>query len=243
MGKSVPATMSVDEVLLFLKEHGNEEAKPMLMKHGAREPFFGTRIGDIKKLAARIKKDHELALALYATGNSDAMYLAGLIADETRISRAELQGWVRDAYWYLLAESTVAWVAAESPHGWELACEWIESEHEMVAAAGWATYSSILAVTPNDDLDRAEFDRLLERAERTIHSERNRVRYAMNNFIICVGAYVPERTALAKDIGDRVGKVHVDMGGTACKVPLITPYIQKIESRGSIGKKRKSARC
>jgi len=33
------------------------------------------------------------------------------------------------------------------------------------------------------------------------------------------------------------------MGDTACKVPDAVPYIQKVEKRGTIGKKRKAARC
>jgi len=243
VAKSAPVKMSVDEVLQFLKQHGNEVAKPMLMRHGAREPFFGTRIADMKKLVKRIKKDHELSLALYETGNSDAMYLAGLIADETRISKAELQRWAKKAYWYLLAESTVAWVAAETPHGLDLAREWINAEEEMTAAAGWATYSSILAIAPNEELNLEEIEQLLRRAERTVHSERNRVRYAMNSFVISVGAYVPSMTHRVKELGRRIGKVDVDMGGTACKVPPITPYIEKIESRGGIGRKRTTARC
>ena len=39
------------------------------------------------------------------------------------------------------------------------------------------------------------------------------------------------------------GQVTVDMGGTACKVPLAGPYIQKIVDKGRIGVKRKTARC
>jgi hypothetical protein len=39
------------------------------------------------------------------------------------------------------------------------------------------------------------------------------------------------------------GLVEVDMGNTACKVPFAPDYIQKVKDRGTIGKKRKSARC
>ena len=232
-----------EDVMLYLEEHGKPAAKPMLMKHGAKEPFFGTAIGDIKKLTKKIKKDHELSLSLYETGNTDAMYFAGLIADETRITKTDLQRWAKSAYWYLLSECTVAWVAAESPHGFKLAREWIDDDHEMIAAAGWATFSSLLTIRANDEFDVSEIDQLLKRVESTIHAEQNRVKYAMNNFVICVGAYIPEYTERAKELGKSIGKVHVDMGGTACKVPLISPYIEKIEARGSIGKKKKQARC
>ncbi len=243
MGKSAPVQMSRDEVLAFLKERGNETAKITLMKHGAREPLFGTRIGDMKPLAKKIKRDHPLALDLYETGNSDAMYFAGLIADETQVTKQQLQHWVDQAYWYLLSECTVAWVAAESPYGFELAREWISVRDEMIACAGWSTFSSLLAIRTNDEFDLPELKHLLETIEHTIHEERNRVRYVMNQFVISVGAAVPELTDRCKQIGERIGAVHVDMGDTACKVPRIKPYIEKIESRGAIGKKRKAARC
>ena len=74
----------------------------------------------MKKLVKKIKKDHELSLELFATGNSDAMYLAGLIADEDKISKSDLNRWAREAPWYHISEYAVAWVAAESRFGWEL---------------------------------------------------------------------------------------------------------------------------
>jgi hypothetical protein len=40
-----------------------------------------------------------------------------------------------------------------------------------------------------------------------------------------------------------IGTVSVDMGGTACKVPLATEEIQKAEKKGRTGKKRKTIRC
>ena len=41
-----------------------------------------TGADDLKKYQKRIKKDYQLSLDLYDSGVSDAMYLAGLIADE-----------------------------------------------------------------------------------------------------------------------------------------------------------------
>jgi hypothetical protein len=65
----------------------------------------------------------------------------------------------------------------------------------------------------------------------------------MNGFVISTGSYVKALTDKAIRIGENIGKVNVDMGGTACKVPLATQYIQKVIDRGSLGKKRKMARC
>ena len=130
--------MTATHILQELEAMGSESTKRTFKKHGAPEPLFGVKVGDLKKIVQRVKKNHDLSLVLYDTGNSDAMYLAGLIADEKKISRHELQHWVERASWHMLSESTVAWVAAESSHGWALGLEWIESDQEHIAAAGWA---------------------------------------------------------------------------------------------------------
>jgi len=235
--------MTSDEVLCELKGYGNEGTKNIFIKHGAREPFYGVKVQDLKKIQKKVKVDHDLSLDLYATGNSDAMYLAGLIADEKAISKDDLNKWADEAYWYMLSEYTVPWIAAESRHGYELGLEWIESSEERIACAGWSTLSSYASLTPDEKLDVAKYDDLLNRIEKTIHEAPNRVRFTMNGFVIAVGCYIQELTAKATEVGKQIGKVNVDMGGTACKVPFVPDYIKKVIDRGSIGKKRKSARC
>jgi hypothetical protein len=126
---------------------------------------------------------------LIETGNSDAMYLAGLIADPMQISREDLNNWVDKAYWYMLSEYSVAQVAAESPFGQELSLQCINSDKEMVAAAGWATLAGYNSVTDDDRLDFPEIEALPDRIGRELHNAPNRVRYTMNGFIIAAGSY------------------------------------------------------
>ncbi len=235
--------MTKDEVMLELSKFGNEQTKKIFTRHGAREPFYGVKVGDLKTLVKKIKTDHKLALELYETENSDAMYLAGLIADENLVTWEELQNWVKKAYWYMLSEYTVAWLAAESHHGWKLALEWIESTEEGIASAGWSTLSNLVSLSPDEELDQDTLLTLLDRVARDVHQSQNRVRYTMNGFVIAVGSYVESLTKKANEIATTIGKVSVDVGGTACKVPVATDYIKKVEDKGNIGKKRKAARC
>ena len=235
--------MTASEVIRELEGYGNETTKRIFINHGAREPFFGVKVQDLKKIVKKIKKDYRLSLVLFDTGNSDAMYLAGLIADEEAMTKQDLQKWVKGAYWYMISDYTVPWIAAESNFGKELAMEWIESDKEFIASAGWATLSNLVSLKPDNELDIENISALLDRVEAEIHSAQNRVRYTMNGFVIAVGSYVKELTNKAIFIGEKIGKVHVDMGGTACKVPLAPEYIQKVIDRGSHSKKRKVARC
>jgi hypothetical protein len=50
--------MTAQEILDELKSLGNEATKKVLLKHGAREPFFGVKVEDLKKIQKRIKKDY-----------------------------------------------------------------------------------------------------------------------------------------------------------------------------------------
>ncbi len=235
--------MLLDEIMLELEQMGTEQTKKTFLRHGAVEPLFGVKIGDMKKLVKYIRKDHQLALDLFATNNSDAMYLAGLAIDPKKMSKEVLKKWIKQASWYMIAECPVASVAAESKFALELAREWLYSEQAITRCAGWNTYTNYLSITPDDQLDYIEVQKLLTKAGDTIHQEENRVRYNMNNFIIGVGTFVGSLHGDARIIAEKVGKVSVNLGDTACKVPLATSYLEKIEATDRIGYKKKSCRC
>ncbi len=88
-----------------------------------------------------------------------------------------------------------------------------------------------------------EIERLLEQVVQTIATAKDRVRYAMNAFVISVGAYVKPLLAAAKAAAKKIGTLEIDMGDTSCKVPNAVESIKKIESMKRVGRKRKTARC
>ncbi|MEZ4949593.1 MAG: DNA alkylation repair protein [Saprospiraceae bacterium] len=223
--------MTLQEVMKELESMGDANTKKTLMRHGAREPFFGVKVADLKKILKKTKKNHQLSLELFETGNSDAMYLAGLMADEKQIGKKELNNWVKKAYWSYLSEYAVPWVAAETDYGFELGMEWIDSKEENIKAAGWATLASFASYQPDEKIDVDAYSKLLERVQATIHEGDNREKYAMNGFIIATASYIPSLTEKAKRVADSIGTVMVDMNGTACKVPLAKTYIKSRRQR------------
>lgn len=235
--------MTAAELVCELESLGTEGYKRVLLRHGVKEPVFGVKVEELKKYQRRIKRDYRLSLQLYDTGVYDAQYLAGLIADPPGMTKKDLKHWLATGNSAVLCGNVVAAVAAECPHGRALALEWIDSKRENAAQTGWTTLGFLVSVTSDADLDLAELERLLLRAEQTIHGQPDRVRYAMNGFVISLGSYVAGLTASAIDAGERIGRVSVDMGETACQVPFAPDYIRKVESRGTVGKKRKTAMC
>ena len=234
--------MTAKDIVAELKKLGTEQTKKMWMTHGAQEPCLGVKVEDMKKIQKRVKMDYQLALDLYDTGIADAMYLAGLIADDAKMTKKDLQKWVENATWGMVAEYTVPWVASSGPHGREMALKWMDSKNEAVAASGWGTYSSLVAITEDADLDLAEIKSLLQRVAKSIHQQPNRVKYVMNGFVIAVGCFVKPLHKLAVDTAKGIGTVAVDLVGS-CKIPFAPDHIKKFEARSAIGKKRKSPKC
>lgn len=234
---------TVESILKELEALGTEQTRKTFRRHGAPEPMYGVKVGDLKKVAKRLKHEQEIALELYESGNIDAMYLAGIVADGSRMTKTELDRWARQATWQMISDYSIPGVAAESQHGLALARKWMKSKKPIIASAGWCTYSAILATWDDEDLDLDEVAALLDQVVQEVHSAPNRVRYAMNNFVISVGTYITPLLKKAKQAAKKIGPVSVDMGDTACKVPLAVDYIAKVESMKRVGKKRKTAKC
>ncbi len=235
--------MTCEEIMSYLESKGSEQTRKIYTNHGAKEPFFGVKVSDLKPIEKAERNNQKLAKELYATGNGDAQYLAGLIANPSEFTEEELMDWAQQASWYMVAEYAVAWNLAEHPNCLEIALKWIEDEDAALQVVAWAGLSAHVITKFSDGMKVAPMEALLKKIEREIHLSENRVRYTMNGFVIAAAAGFPELTASCKELGDRIGKVEVSLGKTACKVPSIRPYIENMENRGRIGKKKAKAKC
>jgi 3-methyladenine DNA glycosylase AlkD len=219
--------MNVQEALDTLKSLGTEQNRKIYRRHGAREDVYGVSYAHFKDLKKKIKVDHELAEGLWKSGNHDARILATMIADPKRLDRDALDSWVRGLTGYPESDA-FGDLAARSPAGREALERYTRSDEEWTAAAGWR---GLTHLAMNGGLTDEECERLLARIEREIHSERNRVRYEMNNLVIAIGSRNPDLQAKAIAAAKRIGKVEVDHGETGCKTPDAVGYIRKVAAR------------
>lgn len=231
--------MTCKEVMNELESLGSERTKKIYMGNGAREPLFGVAIGAMKPLYKKIKKDQALAEELYASGNYDAMYFAGMIADPLSMTAADFDRWMETAYFFMisdfivavtLAETAIAETAkAESSLAEETARRWIESGKERYMSAGWACYEWLLGWRPDDFFNVETIRSLLDRAGKTARGQTETVSRAMNNFVAAVGvSYLP---------------LHNEAVKTAAAFPAALNAIEKATKKGKLGFKRKAVRC
>lgn len=235
--------MDVIEVMDELEQLGKERIKKRYLKEGAKEPLYGVATGDMKPLKKMIKKNQMLANELYSTGNYDAMYFAGVIADPKIMTRNEFEQWINHAYFYMISDYVVAVTLSESPLVYDIADDWINSEDELTQSAGWHAYCWLIGHKKDDLLDIDRLKSLLYKASDNIHDQLYRVQVAMSYFISCVGISCEPLHELAVRIATELGEIHVtkSSGEEVILNPLAS--IEKAKEKNRIGFKRRYVRC
>jgi 3-methyladenine DNA glycosylase AlkD len=221
-------TLTLPELMKFLEKSGSEQARKTYTRHGAKGPMFGVSFGTLGKLQKRIRVDHDLALKLWNTGNLDARNLAMKIADPARMTPSELDRWARENP-FRMCVLYIGSLAQESGQGLAKAKEWIASSDEKLRATGW-TVISILANRDEQSPDEV-YAKHLARVEKSIQTEANDVKYAMNGAVIAIGGRSPALRKAATAAAKRIGRVEVDHGATACETPEAAAYIDKTWAR------------
>jgi 3-methyladenine DNA glycosylase AlkD len=219
-----------ETVMEELRSQGTSQNAKIYRRHGAGGEIFGVSFATLGALKKKLKTDHDLARALWASGSYDARVLATMIADPQQMTAADLDAWAATADSYPVADALARNLAARlSPPPWETARRWIASPDEWVAYAGWQLLS-ILALQDGSADDEALRD-VLRDIEGRIHGSQNRVRYGMNSAVIAIGSRSPALAEAATATAGRIGKVEVDHGQTDCKTPDAGAYIERIWAR------------
>jgi hypothetical protein len=235
--------MEIKEIMDELKSLGTERTKKIYISNGAKEPVFGVAINAMKPIFKKIKYNQSLAEQLYATGNYDAMYLAGMIAEPKKMTQEDFNHWIEVAYFHMISDFIVAVTLAETDIAFTVADSWIDSGKELTMSAGWSCYEWLLGTRKDSEFDKDKLLAMLNRVRDTIHNQPNRTKYAMNSFIMAVGvSYLPLHEE-AKKIAQEVGKVEVFIGKKLCPTYVAAEYIQNQVDKGKIGFKRKHVRC
>ena len=224
----MPTMMNCQETLRQLESLGTEQNRKVYRRHGVSAHLFGVSYAHQHKLAKAIKRNHPLALELWASGNHDARVLATLIADPGQGDDPLLDEWVSDLDSYGLTDA-FAGFAGKTGRARDKAEQWRPAAEEWPGRAGWQLVAHL--AMQDKDLPDAYFRARLADIEREIHTRKNRVRDAMNNSLIAIGIRNAALEPPALAAAARIGKVIVDHGQTGCKTPDAAAYIQRTLAR------------
>ncbi|WP_391119081.1 DNA alkylation repair protein [Psychrobacillus sp. L3] len=235
--------MNLEMVMQELEALGKERSKKMYMSNGAHEPLFGVATGAMKPIVKKIKINQPLAEELYATGNYDAMYFAGIIADPKAMTESDYDRWMDAAYFYMISDFIVAVTLSESDIAQEVADKWIASDEELRMSAGWSCYCWLLGNRKDVEFSESKIFNMLDMVKNTIHHSPERAKSSMNNFVYTVGiSYLPLHEK-AVETAKAIGIVEIKRDEKKSSFLNAFETIQKGVDQGRIGFKRKHVRC
>ncbi len=229
--------MTFKEIFQKLSKMGTAQNRKVYRRHGAGENLFGVSFGILNSLRKEIISpegergvNHEHAQRLWASQNIDAQTFATMIADASQLTSDELEYWVQDIFYYPLADAFTSLVYRTS-FAYQKLQTWTLSDHEYTKRIGYGILNEF--ARGNHGLPDEFFEPYIRRIENELQSSPNRAKESMNNCLIAIGARNQKLRDRVLKAAQKIGRVEIDHGNTACKTFNIAEYLTKIYERKS----------
>jgi 3-methyladenine DNA glycosylase AlkD len=219
--------MTLKDALKQLESLGHEKVRAQNAKTGAGKNQFGVKRGDIRKVAEKIKTDHELALALWQTGNIDAQLLATLVIKPRSLSADEMERMVRSVTWVQVADWLNSYVVAQHPDKESLRQKWMTAKDPMLARAGWRLTADRVEENP----EVLDLPALLDRIESEMGNAAPEVQWTMNSTLAQIGIHFPKHRKRAISIGETLGIYRDYPVSKGCTSPFAPIWIKAMVGR------------
>ena len=240
MPPTITGVTAVKDVLAKLESLGDEKRRRYNAKVGPDgiagappDKQFGCKTGDIRKLAKKIKTDHELGKKLWKTGNMDAQLLAILIMNPKELSAKQLDAMVREARFAWVADWLQSYIIEDQPDGEKekLREKWLKKNEKdsWAARAGWHLTASKI----NNGEDGVNVETLLDRIEKELPRAKPETKWTMNNTLGAIGIKHAKHRKRAIAIGEKIGLYEDWPVSKGCTTPYVPVWIDAMVKRNS----------
>lgn len=216
-----------------------EEPK-MRAANEQRGDDHGVNLTALRSLAKRLKTQQELALQLWATGDTAARLLATLVGKPKDNSAADLDAMIRDIRSPKLLDWFIVNLVKPSRHAEELRLRW-KDEDELVGRAGW----SLTTTRVVKGAAGLELGALLDQIEKELKRAPEQKQWAMNHCLAEIGIHHPKYRARAVAIGERLAVLIDYPASPGCTPPYAPAWIAEMVRRNekpAAAKKRSKAK-
>jgi 3-methyladenine DNA glycosylase AlkD len=208
VSSGMPKTVKVEapsaaEILADLEAKGSEAVRKVLAKQGAGDKVLGVKMGDLRVLATRLKKQHALGLALWDSGWFEARVLATMLLDPKELTEAECVRLAESCDSPPIIDKLTGYVLEESKLAETLRARWLDSADPLQGRAGW---NLMTAAVQKDKKGALDLDALLAKIEAELPAAPRPKKEAMNMCLVMIGVYHASHTDKALAAGERLGR-------------------------------------
>jgi len=162
-----------------LAAQASDESRAGMARYGINVAnAFGVSVYELRRTARVLGTDHELALALWQTGNHEARLLASMVDDPGLVTEAQMEAWAATFDSWDVCDQVTSNLFDKTPWAYAKVREWSAAENEWVKRAAFAT-AAALAVQDKAAADE-RFLPILALVARDAGDGRNYVKKAVN---------------------------------------------------------------
>ena len=187
-----------------------------------------TKLGDLRKIAKEIKKDHNLALELWSADGYFARQLSILIMDKKELTQETINKLDKDIQNHNEKEKLqlIDWLMAnqlsKDKMTIQLMLSWEESHSELQRRIFWY-YQARLRWMGNTDHDNTDY--LLDAIEKKMMQEEPAVQWAMNYTAGQIGKWQKEYRDRCISIGEKTGLYKNEVVPRGCTPNYLPKFI------------------
>jgi 3-methyladenine DNA glycosylase AlkD len=217
----------IDDILAELESLGDDKVRARNKKLGAGEKQCGVPLGELRKVAKKLKANRELALSLWKTGNLDARLLAVLLLKPKDLTAAELDRMVREASFAQLADWLNAYIVKNHAEKETLRQKWMQDTDPWAARAGWNLTAARIA----NDHAGLNLTALLDRIEKEMPTAPAATQWTMNNTLGAIGIHHAQHRKRAIAIGEKIGLYKDWPVSKGCIPPYVPVWVEEMVRR------------
>ena len=167
--------MTLASILDELRRRGSRRNVDGMARYGiVATKAFGVSVADLRAMAKKIGRDHDLAAALWKAGWHESRMLAVFVEDPKRVTPRQMDQWARDFQNWADCDTTCFHLFDKTPHAWKKIDQWSRKDDEFVKRAGFALLASV-ALHDKKEKD-APFVKSLRLIEKAAADDRNFVK-------------------------------------------------------------------
>ena len=206
---------------------GDEKRVATNKKRGASDNQFGVAMGEIRKMAKKIKINHELALELLQTENMEARLIAILIFNPKLISKKNVAAFTKSLMSVQVADWFNAYIVKKHPDNEDLRLEWMQTDDPISARAGW----NLTAIRVIKNPAILDLEQLLNRIEKEMLLANPLIQWSMNYTLAEIGINFPKYRSRAIAIAEDLGVYKDFPTSKGCTSPFAPIWIIEMVKR------------
>ncbi len=226
--------MNLTEIKTLLEVNKNERGIAHWEKMNLPWSSYGIGLTQLKKLAKKIGRNHDLALKLWKEKNYEMVTLATLIDEPDKVTREQVEEQVKSLRFWMLAHSYCSNLMPKVAFQQELAEEWLHESDDVKRRVSYLLYYNI--ARDNKSLDDTYFEPIIDTIKSRLQQEENFVKDGMNNALIMIGSRSKKLHERALSAARHIGKVVVDYGDNSCQALDAVQHLNNKRVRAKLAK-------